>query len=72
MYGANVHRAVVESGDTETGITIHLVNEVYDSGRILFQTSVPVLPTDTPADVESKHPRPRKPPLPRIVAETLL
>ncbi len=72
MYGANVHRAVVESGDTETGITIHLVNEVYDSVRILFQTSVPVLPIDTPADVESKIHALESLHFPRVVAETLL
>ncbi len=63
---------MVESGDTETGITIHLVNEVYDSGRILFQTSVPVLPIDTPADVESKIHALESLHFPRVVAETLL
>lgn len=37
MYGARVHEAVKASGDLETGITIHLVNDRYDEGRILFQ-----------------------------------
>src|SRR5690606_3143041 len=37
MYGAKVHQAVRDAGDRETGITIHLVNERYDEGRILFQ-----------------------------------
>lgn len=51
MYGLRVHQAVREAGDTETGITIHYVNERYDDGAIVFQTSCPVLPTDTPEDI---------------------
>ncbi|MEQ9062942.1 MAG: phosphoribosylglycinamide formyltransferase [Vicingaceae bacterium] len=46
MYGHHVHEAVIASGDKESGITIHLVNEQYDKGKILFQTSCPVLPND--------------------------
>jgi len=71
MYGAHVHRAVIESGDTETGITIHLVNEEYDSGRILFQASVPVEPTDTPTDVEHKIHELEQAHFPRVVSEIL-
>lgn len=47
MYGLNVHKAVIESGKSESGITIHLVNEHYDEGRILFQAKCPVLENDT-------------------------
>lgn len=54
MYGDRVHRAVVEAGDTESGITIHRVNAHYDSGDILEQHTVPVLPTDTPDEVAEK------------------
>lgn len=54
MYGRHVHEAVVATGETETGITIHLVSERYDEGAILFQASVEVAPDDTPADVEAK------------------
>lgn len=54
MYGMHVHRAVIEKGETKTGITIHLVNEHYDEGRILFQQSVPVLSSDTAEDVSAK------------------
>lgn len=46
MHGAHVHEAVLRSGATETGITIHLVNERYDEGEHLFQARCPVLPTD--------------------------
>jgi phosphoribosylglycinamide formyltransferase-1 len=48
MYGLNVHRAVIESGEAESGVTVHLVDEEYDRGRILAQRRVPVIPGDTP------------------------
>ena len=54
MYGDRVHKAVVESGDTESGITIHLIDEQYDKGTTFFQAKCPVLPTDTPDDVATK------------------
>ncbi len=54
MYGMNVHRAVQEAGDTETGITIHLVNGEYDKGRVLFQASCPVHPEDSPEDIAKR------------------
>ncbi|WAC21296.1 phosphoribosylglycinamide formyltransferase [Luteolibacter sp. SL250] len=47
MYGSRVHEAVLASSETETGVTIHLVDGAYDEGRILAQTPVPVLPEDT-------------------------
>lgn len=72
MYGRHVHRAVVEAGDRETGITIHLVNEVYDKGRILFQASVAVERTDTADDVERKVHDLEHTHYPRIIAQTLM
>lgn len=48
MYGRRVHEAVLAAGDTESGATVHLVDEVYDRGRPLAQARVPVLPGDTP------------------------
>lgn len=47
MYGAHVHEAVLAAGESETGITIHLVDEEYDHGAILAQRRVPVVPGDT-------------------------
>ena len=47
MYGSKVHEAVVASGERESGITIHLVNEEYDKGRILFQKSIPLDPAES-------------------------
>ena len=54
MYGDRVHRAVIESGDKESGITIHRVNEFYDSGSIIAQYRVPVTSDDTPETVATK------------------
>lgn len=48
MYGPRVHRAVLASGATESGATVHLVNAEYDQGPILAQRRVPVLPDDSP------------------------
>jgi phosphoribosylglycinamide formyltransferase 1 len=54
MYGHFVHEAVVAAGEKESGITIHYVNEHYDEGATIFQSSFEVLPTDTPEDVAKK------------------
>lgn len=48
MYGNFVHEAVIKAGDVESGITIHVVDEVYDNGRTIFSTSCPVMLDDTP------------------------
>ena len=42
MYGGRVHRAVIDSGDAESGITIHYVNEVYDQGEVILQATCDV------------------------------
>lgn len=48
MYGQRVHEAVLAHGEKESGVTVHLADEVYDHGKILEQVRVPVLPDDTP------------------------
>lgn len=48
MYGRNVHEQVLASGDAETGVTVHVVTDEYDTGPILAQQVVPVLENDTP------------------------
>ena len=50
FYGSRVHQAVIQSGSRFSGPTVHFVDEEYDTGPILAQAVVPVLPTDT-ADV---------------------
>ena len=54
MYGMHVHRAVIEAREAESGITIHLVDAVYDNGKTLFQATCPVLPEDTPEQLATK------------------
>jgi len=53
-YGIKVHEAVLAAGETETGATVHMVNEVPDGGRILMQQRVPVFPSDTPKTLQRR------------------
>ncbi|MBO0933066.1 phosphoribosylglycinamide formyltransferase [Fibrella aquatilis] len=71
MYGHHVHEAVVAAGETETGITIHFVNEHYDEGAIIFQATCPVSPIDTPDDVAEKIHALEYTHYPRVVVEVL-
>lgn len=54
MYGSRVHEAVLASGDSETGVSIHLVDAEYDTGRVLAQCRVPVVPGDSVADLAAR------------------
>ncbi|QMU63144.1 MAG: phosphoribosylglycinamide formyltransferase [Flavobacteriaceae bacterium] len=54
MYGMHVHKAVKENNEQKTGITIHFVNEHYDEGNIIFQSSIQIAPTDSPEDIAQK------------------
>lgn len=72
MYGHFVHEAVVAAKETESGITIHYVNEHYDEGQIIFQAHCPVAPTDTPDDVARKVQVLEHEHYPRIVSEILM
>jgi phosphoribosylglycinamide formyltransferase 1 len=54
MYGKRVHQAVFDSGDTETGVTIQHVTEEYDTGDIIAQCVVPVMPGDTMTMIEER------------------
>jgi len=54
MYGMKVHEQVKTTAEKETGITIHLVNEQYDTGKILFQAKCPVDTDDTPEQIAAK------------------
>lgn len=54
MYGWHVHEAVRAAGETESGMTIHYVNENYDEGDIIFQARCPIDPDDTPQDIAAK------------------
>lgn len=54
MYGMRVHEAVIQNGEKESGITIHKVDEAYDSGSVLLQQKLEVLPTDNPESLQQR------------------
>ena len=54
MYGHHVHEAVKAAGETESGITVHYVNEHYDEGAVIFQAAVRLDPDDTPEEIAER------------------
>jgi phosphoribosylglycinamide formyltransferase-1 len=54
MYGHFVHEAVIANGDKESGVSVHLVDEIYDHGKVLEQVRVPVMPDDSPDDLAAR------------------
>ncbi len=54
MYGIHVHEAVIKAGVKITGVTVHLVDEIYDHGAIVMQKTVPVLDDDTPESLAER------------------
>jgi phosphoribosylglycinamide formyltransferase-1 len=54
MYGMNVHQAVIDNQEKESGITIHLVNEHYDEGEVLFQAAITIAKGETPESLANK------------------
>ena len=54
MYGMHVHRAVINSGARKSGITIHIVDEAYDRGEIIFQQSLDVKQAETPESLAKR------------------
>ena len=71
MYGIHVHEAVVENKETETGITIHYVNEHYDEGAIIFQATCEVSSTDSAQDVAAKIHKLEMEHFPKVVEKLL-
>ncbi|MFT6866701.1 MAG: phosphoribosylglycinamide formyltransferase-1 [Cyclobacteriaceae bacterium] len=69
MYGDRVHQAVVANKESESGITIHLVNENYDEGRVIFQGKCPVIEHDTAEMVAQKVHQLEYQHFPTIIAE---
>lgn len=53
-YGINVHQAVLEAGDAESGCSVHIVTEEFDEGPVVAQTVVGVQPDDTPKDLAKR------------------
>jgi phosphoribosylglycinamide formyltransferase-1 len=54
FYGIHVHEAVLEAGETESGATVHYVDEGVDTGKIILQEKVPVLPGDDPQTLRER------------------
>ena len=71
MYGEHVHRAVIDNGEKESGITIHLVDEVYDHGEILFQARCSIGPQDNPDSLAGKIHQLEMKHFPRVIEELL-
>ena len=71
MYGGKVHQAVIENKETETGISIHYVNEKYDEGKIIFQAKFKVENDDTPDSIAQKIHKLEYEHFPRVIEEVL-
>jgi formyltetrahydrofolate-dependent phosphoribosylglycinamide formyltransferase len=69
MYGHYVHEAVIAAGEKESGITIHLVDEIYDNGAAIFKATCPVLPGDTPDSLAARIHALEHEHYPRVIGE---
>lgn len=72
MYGSRVHQAVIESGDRESGITIHYVNRMYDEGQIIFQAKCPVEPGDDASSLAEKIHRLEYEHFPKVIENLII
>ena len=72
MYGMNVHKAVKENNEQETGITIHFVNEKYDDGAIIFQAKTNLNANDTPETIAQKIHTLEQEHFPKIIESVIL
>jgi phosphoribosylglycinamide formyltransferase-1 len=72
MYGHNVHQAVINNKETQSGITIHYVNNHYDKGRIIFQAFCDVEKEDTVEMLEQKIHLLEKEHFPKVIESVLL
>ena len=71
MYGDRVHQAVKENKESETGITIHYVNENYDEGAIIFQAKTDVVPSDDANSIAQKVHQLEYEHFPKVIAKLL-
>lgn len=72
MYGMNIHKAVKNNKELETGITIHYVNENYDEGAIIFQTKIALVTSDSAADIATKISDLEQQHFPKVIEEIIL
>jgi phosphoribosylglycinamide formyltransferase-1 len=71
MWGHHVHEAVKEAGETETGMTVHWVTPICDSGEIIAQYKVAISPDDTADDIAEKEHQLEMRYFPKVVEEVL-
>jgi phosphoribosylglycinamide formyltransferase-1 len=71
MYGRHVHEAVINNGESESGISIHFVNEEYDKGGLIFQARCPVEKDDTPESLAERIHSLEYQHYPRVIEELL-
>lgn len=71
FYGTKVHSAVIENNESESGCTVHIVNEEYDQGPVLAQKKVPVLKSDTPETLAKRVLEKEHELLPEVVAKII-
>ena len=71
MYGTHVHQAVKKNHETETGITIHYVNEAYDEGKIIFQAKVAIENEDSIKIIASKVHKLEQANFPKVIQNLL-
>ncbi|MGF1670048.1 MAG: phosphoribosylglycinamide formyltransferase [Balneolaceae bacterium] len=71
FYGMRVHRAVLESGDPESGCTVHYVTDEYDEGPVIAQRKVPVKPGDSPENLAKRVLEEEHKLLPEVVSKIL-
>lgn len=71
MYGNKVHEAVLAAGEKESGITIHYIDEHYDSGSIISQITCEVMPTDTPQSLAERVHELEYKYFPKVIEETI-
>ncbi len=72
MYGSSVHKAVIENHETQSGITIHLIDREYDKGSILFQATCPVYPGESPDQLAERVHQLEYEHYPRIIEKAVL
>jgi phosphoribosylglycinamide formyltransferase-1 len=72
MYGDNVHRAVLKAGESESGISIHFVNEAYDEGEIIHQSRCSIEPNETLESLKKKIADLEKANYPKVIEQTIL
>ena len=71
MYGARVHETVLQAREIESGITIHIVDEHYDHGKVIFQATCPVFTADTAETLSTRIHTLEHAHYPRVIEEIL-